>query len=395
MDEIDKAIALNDDRAELSQIWRNCASNVKPSKSFCNIVYENDCELILQLAERMHSALPIIAQVTSLNGPRPTHQNNLDWAFIGRSECSEESVTRINSDIISLMNSYDNLFENLETRRDELAQVTDVFGNSLAQTKFYVGDYMDLPTYEASKNIYRKTKNELETIINDFQMTISDYRLRLSRLLARRKAMRIGWGFKTAHQDKYFMVLVRYKPLSFKKAVETDDRYRAEMWVPPISKNPRKPTPYPRRFDKRETNETNLAVTNVSCVTEVESLVDFSDKLLTTNFSYHVFSFIEEDNVLAEKIDRLDMAFFMWLRTTRGWYPSKSDYEVIRQKFQAFLNLCRNSEFNLKTRVKVIDQFTLFFKLEMNMDLKWYYFPKTSYTSVINYITMYTTMIKS
>jgi hypothetical protein len=408
LDRIDMAIHTNDDRSELSQIWHRCNKNVQPSGKVCNIVYTDNCELLYHLAERLHSTQPIIADVGLINGVRSTWQNERDFFLLGKSLCSRDGLVSINADIIALMNAYFNAFENMEIERDDLSQITDIFGVQLGEIVFDVGGKKTFATYEASKNAYKKAKQTIEKKVYDFQMTLLDYKGRISRLLAQRKAMRIGWGYKLQYPNVNFIVLIRYKPLSSQKAVEQGYHTRDKMWVPPIrnpNPNPESSTEIPRFHNhwkrevpiiKEDLNTPIEYVHNDSCVQEVKSLTELTE-YLSTDFSstFKILALVEDDLVFLEKINNLDNAFTTWLRTTSGWYPTRFNYEDVKREFQGFLDLCRNSNYDQKSRAKAIKEFTIFFQFELHTDLKWYYYPYHSNKSFFEYVLMYTKMIKT
>lgn len=383
---INKAITSNDDRADISLLWHKCRAKKEPAvHEFCNIVYSDDCEFLLQLADRMHSTLPVIADINRLNGVF-SNQNNNDWGFVSKSDCSEDGVKRIDSDIIKLMNYYFNLFEDLEQVRDELSDVTDIFQYSLAQYQARSETTMtDMSTHENQKAVYQRFKQNIESQINDFHMTLADYRGRLSRMLAQRKAMRVGWGYHLYNRNNNFLVLIRYKPLSYKRPTDPGS-LNNYLWTPQIKKDPNRNQP-PRMF-KRETN-TSPAKPDLTCVTEITGLNDLTKQIDSNAANFQVFSFIEDDLIMVEKIETLRTAYYMWISTTKGWYYNRYEYDSTKPTLENLIALCKNPQYDLGKRLRVLKEMTAYFKMEMSIDLKWYYYPYHSFYNVVRSMTDY------
>jgi hypothetical protein len=196
-----------------------------------------------------------------------------------------------------------------------------------------------------------------------------------------------------------FIVLVRYKPLSSKKATEEGWWSKDKMWVPP--RNPDNPgsTEAPRFHFKRQLPElVNTPIEYVhdeSCVQGIQSLTELMEHISTDfNTTFKILALTEKEHVFAEKIYTLNVAYSIWLQTTRGWYPRRFNYPNISHTFSEFLDLCRNLNYDQKTRARAVKEFTTYFQLEFHSDLKWYYFPENSHRSFYNYVELYTKMIK-
>lgn len=341
----------------------------------CNIIYEEQFEEQLKLANRMHSAYPIIADSRISYIAEPPFSP--DFIFVKDMDCTGDGVRLIISALQVRLSRYFLSFTELERYRDNLARVNDVFGGEVAQV---AKDLQSIDRLERSKQLYQDAKINIENIINSFLSKINALQTEIRKMIQEMVARRMGMAYKIQNPTSHFLLILRQKPLSLFKPVEPESEKLPDFWIPEGSSGP-------RQF-KRSTTQNNF-----SCIKNIYSLDQLAWAITTrSNETVQIYAFKENTNILNMQITHLRNVFHTWVYTSKGWYNSyyySDQYNRVLNIYENFEHkILRNETCStIPTKKAVINNFIYHVLApEMTTELKWYYEPMGSIKRVTDFI---------
>jgi hypothetical protein len=113
-------------------------------------------------------------------------------------------------------------------------------------------------------------------------------------------------------------------------------------------------------------------------VTEVSSLSELSFEMLKgQNFTLQIFALTENNLLLNQKIEDLKIIFFMWQRTSKGWFTSyywSNQFNSVEQSFLLLTQKMSNPKCNnIKMKLDLMNELIVAVELALNQGLNWYY----------------------
>jgi predicted ATPase len=184
--QIQDAIQGNDKR----QLHKSISLDINPTKSFCNVVYDETFEQSVRVAERMNSAFPVIAHGRTSQYAAELPDFSPDFTLIKKEDCGPVGVQAIAATIQAWMSRYELTFSQLERYRDNLARVNDVFAGEINQIATNLNNIQKL---EKAKKIYIEAKTNIESVIDNFLTRINYLHYEIRKLLQEYYGRKVGW----------------------------------------------------------------------------------------------------------------------------------------------------------------------------------------------------------
>jgi hypothetical protein len=386
--QIQDAIQGNDKR----QLHKSISLDINPTKSFCNVVYDETFEQSVRVAERMNSAFPVIAHGRTSQYAAELPDFSPDFTLIKKEDCGPVGVQAIAATIQAWMSRYELTFSQLERYRDNLARVNDVFAGEINQIATNLNNIQKL---EKAKKIYIEAKTNIESVIDNFLTRINYLHYEIRKLLQEYYGRKVGWGYLLNYPSSHFLVIIRRMPLRISRPIELPDETKdlTKMWLPDNF-----------RRSKRSAEAESDDVTPVDpyfCVKNIQSLDQFVHGLTSTvNETVQIFAFREDSNILHIQINHLRTIFFAWLNTSKGWFQSywyANAYNEIMNLFEHFEhNILRNLHVSsIPNKKTVINTFIYhILSIQMDTNLGWYYDPTAALYKVRDFIKDHTALLE-
>lgn len=397
--QIQNAIQENDHR----DVHQTLDLTVHSDTDYCNVIYEEPFEEQLRLANRMHSVFPIVAQynIERLGDTLPTSP---DFVFIREEVCNFNGVRNLRIRINMLIARYALAFTQLESFRDTLARVNDVFAGEVGEIARHLKERSVMKLEEA-KTIYANAKESIERTINNFLTRVHNLHTEIRRLLQEFHGRRVGWGYKVNNPSSHFLIILRQRPLSLNQPTESDISI-PNIWLPENSWRPtqtppattRRPRPTPRQPGREARHK---EIDNYSCIQNIASLDELAHAIETkNNLTLQIYAFQEDSNILKIQLTHLTNVFGAWMNTCRGWFPTPFFIERLYEVQTLFHNfeyqILRNvSCSTIPSKKKVINNFIYdVLNPSMTFELKWYWHPQETINKVKNFIVDSTEKLK-
>lgn len=374
---IDKAIQDNDRREYVRTLSRH--EDVTPLRQRCQIADAESFEDVLRISDSSTSNLPTIAVLQNRN-LLPT--TTPDIAIINQIDCNLEGVRVAQEQLRSAVRQYHRSFIDLSRLRQDYAETNDIFGQQLSKFVCVQKDQNTPPSKLASmQTSYYNIKKKIEDSVTAFLGRIQTLFGNIVRLQRIAIARRMGWGYLINNPNANFLIIVR-NPLSLNN--DANLVQIPDSWLMSNVEN---------QNEERKKRDANAAA-NVTlpstyydnylspftnhCVTEVSSLSELSFEMLKgQNFTLQIFALTENNLLLNQKIEDLKIIFFMWQRTSKGWFTSyywSNQFNSVEQSFLLLTQKMSNPKCNnIKMKLDLMNELIVAVELALNQGLNWYY----------------------